>query len=127
MDKVEKKYKVVYAEDSKSISTSVKFVLLNAGFDVIHFENGANVVQEVQRIKPDIILLDNDMPVKDGFTILKELKSIDEIKNIPVIFFTTINDKLKVVERLAQGAADFIVKDSRAISELVPRIKKHLK
>jgi PleD family two-component response regulator len=124
---VEKKYKVVYAEDSKSISSSVRFVLLNAGFDVTHFENGANVVQEVQRIKPDIILLDNDMPVKDGFTILKELKSLDDIKHIPVIFFTTINDKLKVVERLAQGAADFIVKDSRAISELVPRIKKHLK
>ncbi|MBX3008293.1 MAG: response regulator [Melioribacteraceae bacterium] len=124
---MEKKYKVVYAEDSKSISTSVRFVLLNAGFDVTHFENGANVVQEVQRIKPDIILLDNDMPVKDGFTILKELKSLDDIKHIPVIFFTTINDKLKVVERLAQGAADFIIKDSRAISELVPRIKKHLK
>lgn len=124
---MEKKYKVVYAEDSKSISSSVRFVLLNAGFDVTHFENGANVVQEVQRIKPDIILLDNDMPVKDGFTILKELKSLDDIKHIPVIFFTTINDKLKVVERLAQGAADFIIKDSRAISELVPRIKKHLK
>lgn len=117
----------MYAEDSKSISSSVRFVLLNAGFDVTHFENGANVVQEVQRIKPDIILLDNDMPVKDGFTILKELKSLDDIKHIPVIFFTTINDKLKVVERLAQGAADFIIKDSRAISELVPRIKKHLK
>jgi len=67
---------IIYAEDSKSISTIVKHRLISEGYNVIHFATGEKVVEEALKILPDIILLDNDMPVKDGLSILKELKAI---------------------------------------------------
>lgn len=62
-----KKIRIVYAEDSRYISNVVKRNLENAGFEVIHFENGSNVFEKVKALKPDLVLLDNMMPIKDGF------------------------------------------------------------
>ncbi len=126
MDETVKKIKIVYAEDSRSIASVVKQTLVTAGFDVIYFSNGDGVVEEIVKVRPQAILLDNNMPIKDGFTILKEIKAIPDVKDIPVIFFTTINDKTKIIERLGNGAADYVIKDSRAISDIVNRIKKVL-
>jgi len=122
-----KKYKIVYAEDSKYIANVVKRNLLNAGFDVYYSENGQGVFELVKRIKPDLVLLDNLMPIKDGFSVLSELKSDEETKNIPIIFFTTEADKSHIIQSIGSGAADYIVKDSRTIGDLIPRIQKLLK
>ncbi len=65
------KIKIVYAEDSKYISHVVKKNLENAGYEVIHLENGLNVLEIVKELKPALVLLDNMMPMKDGFTVLK--------------------------------------------------------
>jgi two-component system phosphate regulon response regulator PhoB len=122
-----KKYKIVYAEDSKYIANVVKRNLLNAGFDVYYSENVQGVFELVKRIKPDLVLLDNLMPIKDGFSVLSELKSDEETKNIPIIFFTTEADKSHIIQSIGSGAADYIVKDSRTIGDLIPRIQKLLK
>jgi len=118
---------IIYAEDSKSISTIVKHRLISEGYNVIHFLTGEKVVEEALKILPDIILLDNDMPVKDGLAILKELKEIPEVKEIPVIFLTTINEKKMVLKCLELGASDYIVKDTLAINEILSRISIRLK
>lgn len=121
-----KRYKIVYAEDSKYIANVVKRNLINAGFEVFHTENGQNVFDLVIHHKPDLILLDNLMPNKSGFTVVKELKSDDETKNIPIIFFTTEADKNQIMQSIGSGVNDYIVKDSHTIGDLIPRIKKLL-
>ncbi|MEW6003883.1 MAG: response regulator [Stygiobacter sp.] len=118
------KIKIVYAEDSKYISHVVKKNLENAGYEVIHLENGLNVLEIVKELKPALVLLDNMMPMKDGFTVLKELKSNEQTKDIPVIFFTTESDKLKIIESIGVGANDYFVKEPGTIGDLVPRINK---
>ena len=110
MNQSPKKSTIIYAEDSKSISTIVKHRLISEGYNVIHFATGEKIVEEAIKILPDIILLDNDMPVKDGLSILKELKAIPEVKDIPVIFLTTINERKTVLKCLELGASDYIVK-----------------
>jgi len=122
-----KKSTIIYAEDSKSISTIVKHRLISEGYNVIHYATGEKIVEEVIKILPDIILLDNDMPVKDGLSILKELKAIPEVKDIPVIFLTTINERKTVLKCLELGASDYIVKDAMAINEILSRISIRLK
>jgi PleD family two-component response regulator len=67
------------------------------------------------------------MPVKNGLTILKELKAIPEVKDIPVIFLTTINERNTVLKCLELGASDYIVKDAMAINEILARISIRLK
>jgi DNA-binding response OmpR family regulator len=127
MNQSTKKTTIIYAEDSKSISTIVKHRLISEGYNVIHFATGEKIVEEVLKILPDIILLDNDMPVKDGLSILKELKAIPEVKDIPVIFLTSINERKTVLKCLELGASDYIVKDAMAINEILARISIRLK
>ncbi|MFH1197106.1 MAG: response regulator [bacterium] len=121
-----KKATIVYAEDSKSISTIVKAKLSSEGYEVHHFENGEGVVDAVVKYKPTAVVLDNDMPVKDGFTILQEIKKIPEVENIPIIFLTNKKDSQSVMNCLQFGVSDYIVKDPLAISTIISRIKRYI-
>ena len=122
-----KTVQIVYAEDSKSISHLVKSKLIVEGYEVFHFENGNGVVEAVQQIKPTVVILDHNMPVKNGMAVLEELKSLPATKDIPVILFTTKQDQPTVLKCLQLGVTDYIIKDSLAISNLIPRIKKYIK
>jgi two-component system, OmpR family, phosphate regulon response regulator PhoB len=123
----QKKTTIVYAEDSKAISQLVKAHLKAEGFEVFHFDNGGGVVDAVFNLQPTVVLLDNDMPVKNGLSILEELKSKPETKEIPVIFFTTRQDQKSVVRCLELGVSDYIIKGPLSVSEIIPRIKKYIK
>ncbi len=122
-----KKISIVYAEDSKSVAKVVMTKLKTEGYDIFYFENGQGVVEAVIKNRPSVVILDNEMPVKDGMSILRELKVHPEVKNIPVIFLTTFHDQQSVIKCLELGVADYIVKDPLALSEIVPRIKKWLR
>ncbi len=121
-----KNIEIVYAEDSKSISHLVKSKLILEGYEVHHFENGMGVFEAVLDIKPAVVILDYNMPVKNGMAVLEELKKNQDTQNIPVILFTTKQDQVTVVRCLELGVTDYIIKDSLAISNLIPRIKKYI-
>jgi DNA-binding response OmpR family regulator len=125
MEEKRKKYTNLLAEDDKIISRLVKLRLSSEGFKVIHFENGEGVYQEAQRVKPDLILLDNMMPVKDGLTVLKELKENPQISKIPVIFLTSSSDEDSVRKSIEGGAADYILKPYTN-EDLLLRIRRQL-
>jgi len=63
--------------------------------------------------KPDLILLDLNMPKKDGFEVLQEMKQDEELKSIPVIVFTTSDRSEDVVNCYKIGASTFITKPTR--------------
>ncbi len=119
------KPKIIYAEDQESIARLVHFKLSKEGFDVILLHSGENVVEKVVEQKPALILLDLMLPIKDGMSILEELKSNDEVKNIPVIIITVHGEEQKVQQALNSGAIDYIQKPF-SIAELTTRIRKAL-
>lgn len=122
-----KKVTIIYAEDSKSISHLVKSKLISEGYDVTHFENGIGVVEAVKSSAPTLVILDKEMPLKDGMAVLEELKQIPETKDIPIIMFTTKKEQETVLRCIQLGVTDYIIKDSLAISNLLPRIRKYIK
>jgi len=119
------KTKIIYAEDQESIARLVDFKLSKEGFDVILINSGENVVEKVIERKPVLILLDLMLPVKDGMTLLEELKSNDEVKNIPVIMLSVHGEEQKVLQAFKSGAVDYIQKPF-SIDELTTRIRKAL-
>lgn len=126
MKKLEKnKTKIVYAEDQEGIARLVEFKLSKEGFNLILLNNGENVVETVFEQKPDLILLDLMLPIKDGMTILEELKSNDEVKNIPVIMLSIHGEEQKILKALKMGAVDYIQKPF-STAELTIRIHKAL-
>ena len=119
------KIKIIYAEDKESLARLIDFKLSQKGFDIILLNSGENVVEKVIEQKPDLILLDLMLPIKDGMTVLEELKSNDEVKNIPVIMISVHGGKQKVMQAINSGAVDYIQKPL-SIDELTTRIHKAL-
>ncbi|GBD86756.1 transcriptional regulatory protein YycF [bacterium BMS3Abin03] len=119
------KHKILYAEDQESIARLVQFKLEKEGFEIIILTDGNNVVQTAVEQKPSLILLDIMLPIKDGITILEELKSNDAVKNIPVIMLSVQGDEQKILKALNSGAVDYIQKPF-STAELTSRIRKAL-
>jgi len=117
---------ILFAEDTIHIAKLLKFKLEKEGFNLIHYPSGVGVTEGVLKNKPDLVLLDIMMPVKDGLTVLKELKSAPEIAHIPVVLLTANSHEEYVVKGLQLGAIDYILKPF-ASAELVLRIKNILK
>ncbi len=117
------KKKIFYAEDSDSLIKLMTYKLHNEGYEVKVFTNGENVYESAVKEKPDLIILDLMMPIKDGLTILKELKGNPETADIPVIMLTTNAEEDIILKALESGATEYITKPfSTAI--LLAKIKK---
>jgi DNA-binding response OmpR family regulator len=117
---------VLVIEDDSFIANVHKKKLTKEGFEVAMAGNGEEGLALAQKSKPDIILLDLIMPVKDGFQTLKELKENPELKDIKVIVLSNLSqedDKQRIMD---MGAVDYIVKANISFREIINQIKRHL-
>ena len=89
--------------------------------------NGRKALQKIKKMKkkPDLILLDIIMPELDGFDTIKELKSDDSTKHIPIIFLTSEAEPEKIVQAFELGAVDYVHKPFN-IDELRSRVNTHM-
>jgi len=76
-------------------------------------------------VKPDLILLDVEMPEMDGYTAAEKLKGDENLKNIPIIFLTSRDDEESTKKGLSLGAVDYIHKPIVA-QDLLQRLEAHL-
>lgn len=121
-----KKMQALIIEDDSYISDMYKIKLESENFDVVVAEDGIKGLKELERIKPDIILLDVVMPKVDGFGVLKTIKNTDGLKGIPVIMLTNLGQKDNVERGLDLGASGYIIKAHFTPSEVVKKVKEIL-
>ncbi|WP_299051506.1 response regulator transcription factor [uncultured Polaribacter sp.] len=114
------KIKVLLAEDEESLGMIVKESLESRGFNVFHAKNGIEALEIYQSEKIDILVLDVMMPLKDGFTLAKEIR--EENSLIPIIFLTAKSQASDVVEGFNHGGNDYLKKPF-SMEELIIRIK----
>ena len=100
--------------------------LQREGFKVLVAQDGASALTRVQRIQPDIILLDVVMPDIDGFETCRLLKAQPLLQDTPIIFMTALADTVNEVKGLELGAVDYITKPIR-IERALARVKTHLR
>lgn len=86
--------------------------------------NGSKALELIPKLKPDVITLDVEMPVKNGIETLKEIMELSE--PIPVVMISALNSKETVLKALEMGAFDFIPKPSGTISLNIDQIKEQL-
>ena len=104
-----KKKLVVLVDDNAANLHFVKR-LLGRKFTVVTMPSAVTLFPLLEKETPDLILLDIEMPVINGFEALEILKSKPETKDIPVIFLTSLAGETDRSKGLALGAADYIVK-----------------
>ena len=119
------KKKIVLIEDDEGVTRLIQFKLAKEGYEIVVFPNGENVANYLLTNKVSLVISDVMMPVVDGLTILKQIKSTPEIADIPVILLSTYSHESIILEGLRAGAADYITKPFPT-SELLMRIQKAL-
>jgi DNA-binding response OmpR family regulator len=113
-------YKILLAEDEEALGTIVKESLETRGFEVIYCRNGEEAKEQYLDSKPELLVLDVMMPKKDGFTLVKEIRQLDQW--VPIIFLTAKSRTEDVVEGFGYGANDYLKKPF-SMEELIVRMK----
>jgi len=100
--------KIIIFDDDEDILSICIYVLEEQGWEVHAFTDCNNVAEKVSGIHPDVILMDNWIPDAGGIIATQTLKKNDELKNIPVIYFSANSD----IQLLANhaGAESYLAK-----------------
>ena len=107
-DDVDDQFLLQTAFDENGTNHQVKFV--NNGVELVSYLDSCFGIEGKISQRPSLIILDLNMPKKDGREVLKELKSNDLFKCIPVIIFTTTKNAMEVQRCYEFGANSYIVK-----------------
>jgi DNA-binding response OmpR family regulator len=118
------KIKVLLIEDDALIADMYKTRLGEEGFAVVNTAIGSEALKLAHETKPQIILLDVILPELDGFSILRELKSDDDTKNIPVMLLTNLGQDSDMAKGKDLGAVAYLVKANFTPSQIVEEINK---
>jgi len=116
---MDKPVKLLLAEDEAALGQIIKESLETRNFEVLLCEDGNKALEQYQLQSPDVLVLDVMMPKKDGFTLAKEIRAIDD--SIPIIFLTAKSQTTDVVEGFSIGGNDYLKKPF-SMEELIVRI-----
>ena len=111
--------KLLLAEDEAALGQIIKESLETRNFEVILCDNGEKAFERYKSENPEILVLDVMMPKKDGFTLAKEIRAIDD--TIPIIFLTAKSQTADVVEGFSIGGNDYLKKPF-SMEELIVRV-----
>ncbi|HOP64864.1 MAG TPA: response regulator [Spirochaetota bacterium] len=103
-------YTVLAIDDDKTTLGIIGNQLRALGYKVVTEISPVKGVELAKEFPPDVILLDLNMPVMNGFEVMKTLRKNKLTKEVPIVIFTINKDKESVVDALRSGAFDYIVK-----------------
>jgi len=117
---------VLVVEDDDDVRELLRLELETEGFAVLTVTNGAEAVNAARGHKPDIILMDIQMPVMNGVEATRTIKNDHDIQHIPILMVTVLETKEDVIQGLEAGAIDYITKPF-FVPELKARVKAVLR
>ena len=117
--------KILYAEDEPNISSALQAVMEQAGYEVLVCDNGRNVLPTLDKVRPDLIVLDLMMPGMDGLDIVRVLNADPEKAKIPIIVTTALSHAKRTLDEFHQ-VRHFLIKPFSAAT-LLTAIKDALK
>ena len=104
------KNRILVVDDEKDILELLKYNLDKEGYQVKTTADSRNAVKLAMEFKPDLILLDLNLPIKSGREVLQEIKQDKRICDIPVIIFSSSRSKDDIDQMYELGALSFISK-----------------
>ncbi len=117
------KNKVLIVDDEANICELIRLYVEKEGYNAIIATDGAKAVEKFMQEKPDMVLLDIMLPVKDGWQVCREIRAVSDT---PIIMLTAKGETFDKVLGLELGADDYIVKPFEP-KELVARMKAVLR
>ena len=125
-NKVMSQKTILIVEDEMGMRDSLREVLENGGHKIVVAEDGEIASQIIKKEVFDLVLLDIILPKKDGFEVLKELKSDEKTKETPVVLTTNLSDPKDIQKALALGATTYLVKSNYSLADIVTKVDEIL-
>jgi DNA-binding response OmpR family regulator len=125
MSDQKKDSRILIVDDTVKNIQVLGTVLKGEGYQINVAQNGKQALEMVQKVTPDLILLDVMMPEMDGFETCKHLKDDPGTREIPVIFLTAKVETEDIVTGFELGAIDYVTKPFNT-TELLARVDTHL-
>lgn len=101
---------VLIVDDDRFQHKLIKQILAKEALELVFSTSGAEALSTLRRSKPDLILMDVNLPGENGIEVTRRIKAVDQFAHIPVIMITGEGAKNIVVDSMNAGAVDFIVK-----------------
>jgi two-component system alkaline phosphatase synthesis response regulator PhoP len=117
--------KILLVDDEPDLVSTVQYRLKFSHCEVVTASNGREGLEKAMSEKPDIILLDTNMPVMNGHEMLEHLRNNPELKDIPVIMLTARCEPQDIASASAHDIADYVAKPFD-FTELMDKIKSAL-
>jgi len=120
---------VLIGDDEKNIVEMYKVAFEQAGFRVLTACNGNEVIAQAKNERPDALLLDINMPVKDGFEVLQEIHKdeflLRALNKTYIVMLTNYSNPQDIEYCIKLGARDFIIKAEWKPSSVVAKVQKY--
>jgi len=116
---------VLIADDEPNIVRSLEFLMTKAGYDVRVARDGEQVLEEIAKAQPDLVLLDIMMPKRDGFDLCQTIRANPAWAGVRIIMLTAKGRDIEREKGLAMGADDYITKPF-STKEVVAKVAKVL-
>lgn len=118
--------KILVVEDDSFLLAMYNTKLTLENFKVLTATTGTQALKVLNKEKPDLILLDLNLPEISGFDVLATIKQDKDKKDIPVIVLTNYSQKEHIDKCFFLGASDYLIKAHFVPAEVVDKIKKLL-
>lgn len=119
--------KILFIEDEMRLHKNFEELFKTEDFELISSYDGESGLRLAEETTPDLILLDLILPRKNGFEVLKELKSNPRLASIPVIALTNLGGFQDAQRALSLGACDYLVKANCSLEDILEKIRETLK
>ncbi|MFZ1027992.1 MAG: response regulator [Limnoraphis robusta] len=117
---------ILIVDDNPTNIKVLSDFLRNYGYKILIAKDGESCLKRLEKITPDLILLDVMMPGIDGFETCRQIKASKATQSIPVILMTALTDTVDKLKGFSLGAADYITKPLQ-YEEAIARINVHIK
>ena len=98
-------------DDSRAMRSILARLMTGLGFEVSQAGDGAEALSVIEGgVRPDVVLVDWNMPVMDGLTFIKTVRSRDDLRDISLMMVTTESEQAQIVRALAAGAHEYVIK-----------------
>lgn len=116
---------VLVVDDEPNIALSLEYLMKEQGFEVRVARDGESALTAIRDKRPDVVLLDVMLPIRDGYEVCQIVRATPEWANVRIIMLTARGRAIEQEKGLALGADDYITKPF-AIREVIERVRQYM-
>lgn len=118
--------KILIVEDEDILAKVLAEKFEEENFKTMIVADGSAVLDAVKKFRPDAILLDIILPKINGLDVLAKIKEDEDLRKIPVIMMSNLNEDDNIKKGLSLGAVDYMVKTQHPVNEVIERVNEYI-